>query len=997
MDIVNKKSIDVVMGLLFFCMSFPLHAATGYFQLHNLMSFAQKNLPSNLFFNDAKLNLENIEKNTGHVVNTQFANDGGMAGCGVTSTLIHYMYQNAGTNDFSKNYIALNVYSQLSGFDNLAPFWGDPEGQVKGYLTQGSSRTNVAYPFTPYHRVIPSVYPAYLGSYNNGLNCGRWIEADFDVQACNDRTTDTGISKSCPDMPNLSYAGQSIKGYVFDSCEDNNGWCRDDAAHIDVNQSAFTNPANYYLQWKFIRNPYYSDPKAPASLKDIWLAWFGQASKYWSYVAILNTENGLSKVQYNIGDVNNPVWVSSHVLAGDNNVTWSSSSNNGQLWQVEPVNSLTDAAPADNPLYQLKMFDYLGYPANHGSIYQFKLLFDDGTLGQNVSGFSLFYQGGAQVKPGTQMQNMTILSPPSGTGKITVAFNQLLPSNISLDPSQTNYLRPVLISSSGYSWDAAQCLNNKCVFTNLPTQDTYTVFAHAIDDVSNDLTLRKVNDIAISSANISFPAGSTVLSYSLKTSEINLSTLYSARVKVPLKFAATSNVAINGNLQALFVPDNTKNATNNITAQTQGCFLNTYVNTITDPNHVIPDYRGNDSICTIYYTVNHQTSFLTTAAPPSAFFNVKLPTKVGIDPVNYLLTSPNAYPVQVTGYNPSNTSLPNLQNIPLSSYGAGTGTARTLYLMLDGQSDGICLQNLDPNAGVSVSVGGAAPIHLTQADIPLETELTQPTSDLSTQVNTGTSPINCQAMPAIVPTPANLLTPGLDVLEIIKLTAFPKSSPPTPSTQGIAAVANGDTNCLGGSDILTFSNSNGAAVSIPYTPSAASTNVSIPATGTYTITDKPFVVSGGSCQLSSTPTVTIQGNTYTPITLNYQFNQTPTSACTATVQVSGTWPNGCNIQMTINSPSLLNNVTLSWLKGAWDWTHAQIWSGTGQLIIPTDANGKVLWKLAAWINGQNSTVGMTINSDSSPAICSAFTGPTPLVVQCAGTAISKSKKRPKAR
>lgn len=279
MDGSNGKVFHLFSISGFFLVVSAVHAASGgYFKLHNLMSAAQKNVPSNVFFNDAKLNLERRETGAGHVVNTQFANDGGVAGCGISSTLIQYMYQNTGTVDLSKNYVALNVYSQVMGFNPEATFWGNPEGQVKGYMTQLGDKTHVAYPNISYHREIPSLYPAYLGLYNNGLNCGRWVEAQFDTIHCLDRTTATGISKSCPDVSSLSYAGEKLQGYIFDSCEDNNGWCRDDAAHPDFNQSAFKIPDNYYLQWKFIRNPYYSDVKAPAWLKDVWFA-----VQYWHH------------------------------------------------------------------------------------------------------------------------------------------------------------------------------------------------------------------------------------------------------------------------------------------------------------------------------------------------------------------------------------------------------------------------------------------------------------------------------------------------------------------------------------------------------------------------------------------------------------------------------------------------------------------------------------------------------------------------------------------
>lgn len=973
-SICLSRWISSLIGLSFLAVSIVCHASAGYFQLHNLMSAAQKNIPSNRFYNDANLKLESQEQNTGHVVNTTFANDGGMAGCGVSSTLIQYMYQNSGSVDLSKNYIALNVYSQIMGFDPKAPL----ANGFKGYLT-GTTGTNVAYPNTPYHRVIPSLYPAYLGSYNNGLNCGRWAEADLDKTICLDRDTPDGVSKFCPSVASLTYTNQKMQAYVFDSCEDNNGWCRDDAAHIDINQSALNPAANYYLQWKFIKNPYYSDPKAASWYKDFWLAWFASPSRYWSYVTILNAENGVSNVQFNIGDTTNPTWINSHVLAGDNNVTWSSGSNNGQLWQIEPVSSLTDTAPPVNPLYQMRVYDALGYPAMHGTIYQFKLLFDDGTPGVGVAGYYVFYQGGLRVKPGAQAQNMTLLLPPIGTGKITVAFNNLLPSNVSLDSTQPNYLRPVLMSDDGYAWDPDQCANNQCTYSKLPTANVYHLFAHAVDDVSNDLTLRKVNDVAIHSATITFPSGSSSLNYSVKTTDINLSTLYSARIEIPLKFATTSLTPINGNLQALFVPDASKNAANNITSQTQGCFLNTYINSATTTT-------SNSTICTVYYTVNHQSSFSSSSAPPAASFNVIIATRAGFAPINYALTTPYLKPVQVVGYNPQGTAAPTSQTMPLASYVTSTGPSRSFYLILDPESDVNCLQNLDPVAGVTVNVGNTK-VSLTKVDLPVETQITQPAGLISAQVNLipGKNLV-CQAMSALVTPSVDSLKPGIDVVDVIKIVAIPQS---TPAAQGIAAIATGDAACLGATDTLIFSNNGTVAGSVSYTTSATSTNIGVklPA-GTYTLSDKPFNVVGGSCQLSNTPTVTLQNNTYVVVNLKYSFTKGPGSTCTATVQVPATWPNGCNVVMNLSSSAPLINVTLSWPRGLWDWTHAQVWGGLNSLNVPVDPMANVLWLLPSWVNGQGNTVGMTINNDSAPTICSAFSSGS-LKVNCGGVAAFK--------
>ncbi len=988
MDCRDQLSLNytniLIASISLMSMSWSAHAANGYFQLHNLMSAAQKPVPTNIVYNDHKLTLAYQEKTTGRVVNTQFANDGGMAGCGVTSDLVAYMYRNTGTVDLSKNYIALNVYSGVMGYDPKAPFWGNAEGALKGYLTQLGGVNNIAYPSIPYHRVIPSFYPAYLGLYNNGLNCGRWMEVNFDTQACLDRTTPSGISKFCPAVPTLTYTGQKMQGYVFDSCEDNNGWCRDDEAHIDVNGSAFTQPANYYLQWKFIKNPYYSDPKAPAALKDIWLAWFSNASKYWSYVAILNAENGIGRMAYNIGDATSPVWINSHVLGGDNNITWLSTSNNGQLWQIEPVNSLTDAAPPDNPRYQMRLFDVLGYPSNHGAIYQYNLLMSDGSLGQNVNGFYLFYKGGAALKPGKSLRNTTVLTAPIGSGTAIVTYNQLLPSNVSLNSAKTNYIRTVLINEDGYSYDPISCTANACTYTKLPTNATYHVFAHFIEDVSNDMTLRKVNDISVNSATFNFLNGSTSTNYAVTLNDMNMSTLYSTRVQIPLKFATTSLTPINANLQAVFVPDNTKNANYKITAQTQGCFLSNYVNTVSDPNKVIPDFNGNNSICTIYYTVNRQTGFAANAVPPRAFFTLMLPANVGIDTVNYHLSTSSTLPITVSGYNPAAGNPPPLTTVPVANYNIGTASTRSLYLMLDPESDNVCLKNLDPFKGVTTTVGSVITA-LTQPDRPIEIQLAQLTGSVSTQVNLlAGSNVNCVAQQAIIATPSSPLKPGLDVVEIIKLVASPQALPPKPTVQGIAAKASGDSACLGGNDTLSFIANGQVAASAPYQLSTTITNVGVNiAPGSYTITDQPFKVAGGTCQLATQPSVLIQSNVYTPTTLTYQFKATPSATCTATPQVIGSWLGGCSVQIGVQSTSTLNNVTLSWLKGPYDWTHATIWGGQGTLNIPADDNASVTWLLPTWVTGQGSSVGMNIMNDAPPEICAAMTN-NALIITCRG-------------
>lgn len=77
---------------------------------------------------------------------------------------------------------------------------------------------------------------AYLGTYDNGRNCGRWLKLTLG-DTC-DGTNDGAAGKDfCRGgtgwYPN-AHTGRTIHAIVFDQCTDGNAWCRDSKYHLDL-------------------------------------------------------------------------------------------------------------------------------------------------------------------------------------------------------------------------------------------------------------------------------------------------------------------------------------------------------------------------------------------------------------------------------------------------------------------------------------------------------------------------------------------------------------------------------------------------------------------------------------------------------------------------------------------------------------------------------------------------------------------------------------------
>ena len=75
-----------------------------------------------------------------------------------------------------------------------------------------------------------------MGTYRNGLNCGRWIKLSLGdtCDGANDGAINQPFCRGGTGWHSNAYTGAGIYAVVFDQCTDGNAWCRDSKYHLDL-------------------------------------------------------------------------------------------------------------------------------------------------------------------------------------------------------------------------------------------------------------------------------------------------------------------------------------------------------------------------------------------------------------------------------------------------------------------------------------------------------------------------------------------------------------------------------------------------------------------------------------------------------------------------------------------------------------------------------------------------------------------------------------------
>ena len=213
-------------------------------------------------------------------------------------------------------------------------------------------------------RPIPASDASIMGMFDNGLNCGRYVQATVGDYC-------TGVNDGAQKEPFCrdgswvadQYNGATLTFVVADSCADSNAWCRDDPYHVDLaenslndfvlNGSSVGNLSskwnNRQVSWQFVGAPDYAG--------DIDLGFIQGAQSYWSAIAISHLANGIHGVEYYA------------------NGTWQSGTMDSDMGDDYIIAPTT----AGGSQYEIQVTDASGNLINGGRIYSFSMPASCGT------------------------------------------------------------------------------------------------------------------------------------------------------------------------------------------------------------------------------------------------------------------------------------------------------------------------------------------------------------------------------------------------------------------------------------------------------------------------------------------------------------------------------------------------------------------------------------------------------------------------------------------
>jgi len=211
-------------------------------------------------------------------------------------------------------------------------------------------------------RPISAANASEIGMFDNGLNCGRWVQVTIGNYC-------TGTNDGAPNQPFCrngswvadQYNGATLDMIVADSCDDGNAWCKDDPYHVDLAQASLNlfqlngQPVgtmypnhwnNRQVSWQFITAPNYTG--------DIKIGAIQGAQTYWPAIAISHLPNGIHGVQY----FANGSWVNAAM-----------DSDQGDDYIIGPTTGTGTAGTQ----YQIRVTDTSDNLVNSGETYSFTL------------------------------------------------------------------------------------------------------------------------------------------------------------------------------------------------------------------------------------------------------------------------------------------------------------------------------------------------------------------------------------------------------------------------------------------------------------------------------------------------------------------------------------------------------------------------------------------------------------------------------------------------
>lgn len=254
------------------------------------------------------------------------------------------------------------VTGNATYFDGLgAPYGGCgmPQASLDSQDFVALNVFNTPGDYGAYPRPIPASLASKIGLFDNGLNCGRYVQVTIGDYC-------TGINDGAQNQPFCrngswvadAYDGATLTMLVADSCGDSNAWCRDDPYHLDLHKDSLNrfvkNGAavgdmypghwnNRHISWQFVQAPSYAG--------DIQIGFLQGGQVYWPAISISHLQNGIHGVQY---------------LSGGG---WQDAKMNSDMGQSYIIGPTTAAGSQ----YEIRVTDASDTLINGGRVYDFRL------------------------------------------------------------------------------------------------------------------------------------------------------------------------------------------------------------------------------------------------------------------------------------------------------------------------------------------------------------------------------------------------------------------------------------------------------------------------------------------------------------------------------------------------------------------------------------------------------------------------------------------------
>jgi hypothetical protein len=213
--------------------------------------------------------------------------------------------------------------------------------------------------YAMYSRPLTGANASKRGMWNNGLNCGRWVQVTID-DFCTGTNDGAAGQEFCRNGSWVSdkYNGATLNMLVADSCGDSNAWCRDDPYHLDlrtgsvneflqdgrpVGDMAPDHFNNRHISWKYIPAPGYTG--------DIQIGFLQGAQTWWAAIAVSHLREGMHDIEYFDG------------------TSWHSGEMNGDMGQSRIIEPLTSGGED----FRIRVRDIHDELLNNGRVYDFSL------------------------------------------------------------------------------------------------------------------------------------------------------------------------------------------------------------------------------------------------------------------------------------------------------------------------------------------------------------------------------------------------------------------------------------------------------------------------------------------------------------------------------------------------------------------------------------------------------------------------------------------------